>query len=298
MISYELPPNWLRDQLRQRGVPQRDVADALDIDPPAASRLIGGKRRLKFEELPKLMTLLVGESPEWRLKPDLPANRQVRGRLEEVLKVARMDPATFAALSGQPMDAVLSALEDGGPVKDGALAEAAANLLGIAQGYLQMSGGPANTPDVLYKMAERWGNISRSETPPAPQPETLEVLEVPGLVPIYAPPVPLGNGTYDFAETVAETRAMPLLDRVPGAWGMFVGEGGAGPRFSSGDVLYVHPNRPVRHGDFAIARSAGKLIMGTVISDSKGTRLVDGNSSAIRKLRGARLEKVVLATFD
>lgn len=298
MISFDLPHNWLRDQLRQRGLPQKGVADSLGIDAPAASRLISGKRKLQFDELPKLIDLLVGDSPEWRLRPDSSFDSQVNGRLEGVLKAARMTPETFSALSGQPLDKVMLALDEGGGVQDPAVAEAAANLLGVNQRYLQGSKSLPTTNDVIHGMFRRWGRNIVQDSWLDPQQATIEPSSSSGLIPIYAPPMPLGRGIFEFGQTVAESRAMPLLAKVPGAWGLFVGEGGVAPRFSSGDVLYIHPNRPVRHGDFAVARSADKLAMGTVSSDSLGIHLLDGNGNIIRKLKDSRLEKVVLATFD
>lgn len=307
MSSYELPTNWLRSQLQRRGLSQKALADALGIDPPAASRLISGQRRLQYAEVPKLVALLSPDSLEWGFDPDIPKSKQYRGRLEAALRTARMDPEIFAALSGQPLDKVIAIIEEGGAVLDDAVAEAASTLFGVSQAYLQMTGGPKNTPDVLYSIARRWGTAMQDDEDHDPGPSSTAgetIAQRPtrqisdGAIPVFAPPKPLDDGAFEWSETVAEVRMMQPLAGVAGAWGLIVGEDGVPPRFAAGDVLYVNPNRPVRHGDFAIARLGNRMVMGTVSILIKESRLVGPDGKAIRDLPGATLEKVVMATFD
>lgn len=299
MASFELPQDWLRDRLQQHGINQRRLADALEIDAGSASRLIGGKRRLQFDELPRLIALLSADAPDWRLEKGTPIESQFRGRLEGALKTVRMDPTVFADLGRLPKELVFTALEKGGAVADDRVAEAAAKLLGVSRGWLQMAGGPFNTPDVLYNLGRRWGTI--------PEPKPLESAglgaptvkaELSSDIPVYAAARHLGGGEYEWNETVAETREMPTMSRVKGAWGLFVGPEGIPPRFPAGAVLYIHPNGALRHGDFAILRTGDRLVMGTAALDGESLRLLDGAGELIREMDGQRLEKVVLATFD
>lgn len=309
MNSYELPANWLRSQLQRRGLSQKALADALGIDAPAASRLIGGQRRLQYAEVPRLVALLSAGSLEWGFDPNVPKSKQYRGRLEAALRTARMDPEIFAALAGQPLDKIVAIIEAGGAVVDDAVAEAASNLFGVSQAYLQMTGGPRNTPDVLYSIARRWGAEMQDEEgdldpgrgmqsfgETVAQRPVLQVAD--GAIPVFAPPKPTEDGEFEWNETVAEVRVMQPLAGVAGAWGMIVGEGGMPPRFAAGDVLYVNPNRPVRHGDFAIARLGSRMVMGTVSILITESRLAGPDGEPIRDLPGAPLEKVVMATFD
>lgn len=300
MASYELPLNWLRNRLQQHGISQRQLADALDIDPATCSRLVAGKRRLRFDELPKLVTLFGTNSPDWRLDLSRPAEHQYRGRLEGALKVTQMDPTVLADLIQLPQDTVFAALEKGGAVTDERLAEATAKLLGVSRGWLQMNGGPFNAPDVLYGLGRRWGTIQ--------EPSSLQLFEVeaPPItsnekssdVPIYAAARHLSGGEYEWSETVAETRVMPLMSRVTGAWGLIVGSAGIPPRFPSGAVLYIHPHAALRPGDFAIFRAGARLMMGTVALESGRLRVLDGSGEPIEDMEDQPLEKVALVTFE
>ena len=45
---------------------------------------------------------------------------------------------------------------------------------------------------------------------------------------------------------------IPSLEGVPGAYAVYVSGDSMEPRYMAGEALYVHPNRPVRRGDYVV----------------------------------------------
>jgi hypothetical protein len=53
---------WIRNRLRSTGMTQRALAQALELDPSAVSRLLDGSRQLKGQEIPKVIDFFQASS--------------------------------------------------------------------------------------------------------------------------------------------------------------------------------------------------------------------------------------------
>ena len=56
-------------------------------------------------------------------------------------------------------------------------------------------------------------------------------------------------------QTIDEVMCPPGLENVPEAYAVFVLGDSMEPRYQAGEVVYVHPNKPCRKGDYVIAQT-------------------------------------------
>jgi phage repressor protein C with HTH and peptisase S24 domain len=59
-------------------------------------------------------------------------------------------------------------------------------------------------------------------------------------------------------QVVDDVMCPPGLENVPGAYAVFVDGDSMEPRYKAGEVVYVHPNRPVRKGDYVVVQIKGE----------------------------------------
>jgi transcriptional regulator with XRE-family HTH domain len=70
-------------------------------------------------------------------------------------------------------------------------------------------------------------------------------------------------------DRATEHRAtLPQLSKVAGAFAMIIPDARLEPRFAAGEVVYIHPNRPVIPGAFVVGRyrdRSGTVVIGRII---------------------------------
>jgi phage repressor protein C with HTH and peptisase S24 domain len=75
------------------------------------------------------------------------------------------------------------------------------------------------------------------------------------LLPVYGKAVAGQEGRFVLNGTrVGEVISPPSLENVPDAYAVYVHGDSMEPRYFAGEVVWVHPHRPVRRGDFAVVQ--------------------------------------------
>jgi len=74
-------------------------------------------------------------------------------------------------------------------------------------------------------------------------------------IPVYGQVIGGLDGQFLFNGTqVAEVVCLPTLEKVPGAYAVFVSGESMAPRFFPGETVYVHPNYPPRRGSDVVVQ--------------------------------------------
>lgn len=98
-----------------------------------------------------------------------------------------------------------------------------------------------------------------------------------GKIPVYSTPSfdALWGYRFDFSAPVDFAPALPLLDNVPKAYALYTADNKMAPRYFIGEILYIHPARPVQNGDDClIIHHDGRGIIGKLDrQDVKGITL-------------------------
>ena len=120
------------------------------------------------------------------------------------------------------------------------------------------------------------------------------------LMPIYAPPRLTERGLWlDYA--IAEWRLSPFLSST-GEFGVFVGKDRVGERFRVGDVLLIHPSRPVREGDETMVRlDNNRVQFGTLAAYGENRimlRSSEGEQALDLSSLQAQTQKIVGVWFE
>lgn len=90
---YKVPPisaAWLAERIGDHRVPQRRIAEAIEMDPPALSRALAGRRRLTLREFDLIERTLEAYCPA------------APGPAARALRMARMPRAEVSRLTGIP----------------------------------------------------------------------------------------------------------------------------------------------------------------------------------------------------
>lgn len=248
-------PEWIKEQLTQSGKSQRELADALGVDPSAVSRLLGGQRKLHDRELPLLMQFF--NSPELPLEGALPATDWTDGdriraeRLARLLHRSGVDPQRLASASGVPVQRILGVLDQTGEPLTWALAETL-SLSIDSSSVSMMTTGDVIERSMLVAKQRRLAAAGGAQNL---------------TFPIFAAPTYNPNtGMYDSDFSVAEwSEPPPQLAAVERTFGMFIGDETQQPRFQAGEVIYLHPGRPGRPGSYTLAvQEDGRLAIGRI----------------------------------
>ncbi len=86
-----------------------------------------------------------------------------------------------------------------------------------------------------------------------------------GKIPVFATPSfdPVWSYRFDFSAPVDFAPALSLLDNVPKAYALYVADTKMVPRYFVGEILYIHPARPVQIGDDCLLiHQNGKGVVG------------------------------------
>lgn len=125
----------------------------------------------------------------------------------------------------------------------------------------------------LRKLADAAAEHIQAETPPLPatQLEDLppqvspeEVTELPSRasmpsdVPVYGTAIGGNNGDFRFnGSEVDYVRRPPGLHKIKNAFAIYLQGDSMSPRFEHGELLYIHPGRPVNPGDYVLVELHG-----------------------------------------
>jgi hypothetical protein len=227
---------WLGEQLAHHRLPQSSVARAIGVDPSSLSRGLRGSRSMRRDEFLAVVGVLEGLL-------DLADNPFARAAWD-----ARLPASEISALSGIGVPRVIAILRGRG---DPPTAEEAERLAAA----FDDAGEGASFPPVLPQ-----GN--GGNPPVRGQLRDPSVLD--GRIPILPAAVALGDGYLKVRRIVAEIRDVPPpLAGVPDAFGIFVGEDGLAPRWYGGEVLFLHPGKPLLEGRWAMCDIAdGRSVIG------------------------------------
>jgi phage repressor protein C with HTH and peptisase S24 domain len=78
-------------------------------------------------------------------------------------------------------------------------------------------------------------------------------------IPVLGQAVGGKDGYFVMNEHIVDTiMAPPGLENVPGAYAVYVVGESMEPRYEPGEVVYVHPNKPCRKGDYVVAQIKGE----------------------------------------
>lgn len=93
-----------------------------------------------------------------------------------------------------------------------------------------------------------------------------------GTIAIYEAPMAGGDGWHRRDKKKVESRPMPSqLEQAEGAYGLFVGDSAWEPRWFVGEVIFVHPGRPPRIGDWLLVdMDDGRVALGRMTGRSDG----------------------------
>ncbi|HZQ14048.1 MAG TPA: hypothetical protein VFB31_14685 [Pseudolabrys sp.] len=115
--------------------------------------------------------------------------------------------------------------------------------------------------------------LSKKQSRPGPRPRERAAEPIAVLGPLRR----LRGGFFELGEIVTEYRARPpQLIGVPGAFALCIPDDGMEPRYSVGEVIYVHPHKPLLLHSWIVLRwqqPAGRLAIG---------RLIDMDEAKIR----------------
>ena len=117
---------------------------------------------------------------------------------------------------------------------------------------------------------------SKKQSRPGPRPRERAAEPIAVLGPLRR----LRGGLFELGEIVTEYRARPpQLIGVPGAFALCIPDDGLEPRYSVGEVIYVHPHKPPLLRSWIVLRwqqPAGRLAIGRLIDmDETKIRLED-----------------------
>lgn len=106
---------------------------------------------------------------------------------------------------------------------------------------------------------------------PGPQPKRSFLPDMAILGPLR----PEGSTYYILESGVAERRPPPpQLRGVPGAYGLFMPDNRLAPRYRAGEILYIHPAKPILSGFFVVVRfrqPVGRVAIGEIVNMDDGT---------------------------
>ncbi|MCP4384887.1 MAG: helix-turn-helix transcriptional regulator [Hyphomicrobiales bacterium] len=146
--------------------------------------------------------------------------------------------------------------------------EGASKKAGLSRDFLrQLFSRTAGNPraDNLVRLAEAlettpaWllgGDDKDKVALPAPNARIGEAVEFPDKkIPVYGQAVGGVNGEFEMnGHFIQEVICPPALSQVSDAYAVFVSGDSMEPRYFDGELLYVHPHRRPRRGDFVVAQ--------------------------------------------
>ena len=188
-------------------------------------------------------------------------------RLRKRLKAVGMNPneaSAAAGLSRGYLRTVFNRESEGGGASGRALRQLAP-VLRTTVDYLLDGSGPEEA-DSEARASEAVPAVIPSP-PPAGSRRQLPVY---GLAAgAVAGQLTMTNDAIDYVPSPA------ALDKVKDAYALFVTGSSMEPRYFAGDVIFVHPHKPVRQGDHVVIQEA--LHGGTVVSVKRFERFTDGH---------------------
>lgn len=267
-------PEWIKEQLTQSGKSQRELADALSVDPSAVSRLLNGQRKLRDRELPLLLQFFNAPAPppegisgtaDWT-----DGDRIRAERLTRALQRSGMDLQRLASSAGVPAQRLIGVIDQTGQPLDWALAEKLSLSLDFSSVSMMTTGDVIERSVLAAKQRRQSMGPGGSQGPPFP---------------IFAAPIfNPDSGFYESDFSIAEwSEPPPQLAPVERAFGMFIGDDNHQPRFLAGEVIYLHPGRPGRPGTYTLAvLEDGGIAIGRIKSISPTTvRVVGGGEREV-----------------
>lgn len=281
---------WLTASMTKYRVSQKEVAALLKIDPSGVSRIVAGRRKLNDYEVDRLRSFFM-HCQRWYggggAREGVPEDMGTMP-LETALWKARVSATELNKLAGLPEGRIEAALAGNAPLAPQESATVAA-ALDVPPEWLDGKPSAADAGDVDRRLAAIRGKRAARFT-----------VRLSGM-PIYAAPVPGPAGLAFYYEVAERRAAPPPLDTVEGAFGIFVGNGDYGPRFRPGDVIFVHPSKPVTHGKevLSILPKSSLIVFGVAIFDTAGAVSIQRGNDVVRLSdHGARAQRIVGAWWE
>jgi transcriptional regulator with XRE-family HTH domain len=243
MVSSRTPPDiaWIAEQLKLHRLAQNDLAAVLGINASGVTRLLRGERRLRPEEVP-LLHRFFSQFSQSAVEPPT--------RLIRAMSMPQMDIAELSRRTNLTVERLLQ-------IKYGQAAPAS------QQERLRLSGAFAQSAEFLFSSeplprggskALRDGWMGR----PAAQPNAKATRSTAVTrLPVYRPLSSSVGYWFEDRFALAERREPPpLLREVPDGFGVYIETPILVPLACPGEVLWVHPGRPVWENSRVLVRTS------------------------------------------
>ena len=222
---------WLNEQMERYKIPQRRLAEALEMDPSTLNRALAGNRKVKRVEFSKALAFIESVIPR---HPN---------RLIEAVWEARLSSAEIAGRTGLQPERVFNILSGVGEAPSDRELDLIARRIGVSLEQLF-----ADDDSVSVQALVRRGR------PDLFKDDTRRDTEVTGttLMDIYAAPRPLGGPIFSARGELVERRTRPVPLDTRSSYGLFVSENMLHPRYLAGEILWVHPGKPFVAGRWVV----------------------------------------------
>ena len=174
-------------------------------------------------------------------------------RLREARTRAGFDHAIDAAIAMGIHQNTYRAHENGQNDYDEKYAVRYAKRFRVPVGWL-LFGEPGEidiSPEGQEPSSPAASTEERRPSPNASEPEPVSFSR--NRIPVYGVGVGGSDGKFVLnGQRVADVLAPPSLDRVPGAYAIYVHGESMVPRYEPGETVFVDPHKPVRQGDYVV----------------------------------------------
>lgn len=270
---------WIAEQMQLLRLQQRDLAAALGIDPAGVTRLLKGQRKLKPEELPLLQQFFAQFATPGSMPPP---------RLVRAMSLREADMAELAVRTGiTPTRLLQIKYGQGDPLGEQERVRLAAAFDQTEDYMFSAVPLPADGRTRLLQGWKRGGG-ERAPLSTAQQPPER------GKLPVYRALRPVGPRGWFADDSVIADRRMPpaTLADASGGYGIFF-DGPSHGMLLPGDVVWVHPNRPVIDGTRAVGRTDREVAFGVLDSRSGRRWLLGSTPGPIELPIDVRLESII-----
>jgi hypothetical protein len=250
--------SWIAEQLRELQHDQRQLAIALGWDPSALNRALHGGRALQHMEADTIVAVLAAMGaplpPGWTRQGDWTDEQLFYATaLRRELRQRALSAEDAARITGESSRLIMDLTKQRGQFEDAPARRIAAEL-GLDLDAMRQ-------PPLLPQAAGPAVGSGRPGSPKGRQERDM---------PIHAPPRVDSVGRMRWDSRVAEYwPTPPQLASVAGAFGFFAPAGWLEPRYLGGEVIFIHPMRPVASGGYALIEfSDGTMAVERVLTIS------------------------------